>query len=353
MAEVSRNRLQSRVLLPFARIIMLWGAAIAFFVTVGGFAVGAFLYGQSSIVPTPSEVSPPQLNTMGTWNPEQFAPAIEHRLTNTDRNRLSRGDTIAIIYNTHDLDPLIDLRLSASGLSDRFAVVAPSATADAIRRYRLTATPKLVADLADTKMARAYTLSFAATLGKAPDLRNVSYSVQVTFATAESKGYDANLPAPANDRLPEPPVPEGFAARAAQTLALIIDPMRTPEYFSAYQRALRQIQSCVRDGETYGAALVRELNAHRGNLKRHNALRFEEHVCSLWRIAVAKYEQDEAKRRAEMAAAAMESLAKRATSNFALYIAGAALATFLMLALALALLAIENHVRAIRDGDKA
>jgi hypothetical protein len=109
----------------------------------------------------------------------------------------------------------------------------------------------------------------------------------------------------------------------------------------------------MRDSETYAGALNRELDAHRGKLKRHNALRFEERVCSLWRIAIAKYEQDQAKRQAEIAAAAMESLAKRTMSNLALYIAGAALATFLMLALALALLAIENHVRAIRDGDRA
>ncbi len=353
MAEASRNRLQSRVLLPFARIIMLWAAAAAFFITLGGFAIGVLLYAQSSYVPTAAEPPVPQLDSVGTWDPQNFAPEIEYKITNSDRGRLSVGDTVVMIYSAHDLDPIVILSLSPGAGSDRFIVVAPTATTSgdesATRRFRVTATAKLLADLADASKGQVYALNFVATFGKERDTRTSRFDVSLAFPSSRSTGSNNLEAAPSPEDLPEPSVPTSAAAQAAQTLALVIDPLRTPVYFAAYQRALRQIVSCMPDSETYGTQLNRALDANKGKLKRYNALRFEERVCNLWRTAAAKYAQETAARQVAMATAAAEALGRRATSLIALYVAGAALATFLMLALALALLAIENHVRVIRD----
>jgi hypothetical protein len=241
-------------------------------------------------------------------------------------------------------------------LSDRFAVVSPgsgntseSVTADpSARKFKLTATSKLISDLAGNGDSKTYIVPVNLTFSSDRKEPTIRYNFEVLFADASGVS-EGRRPNPPMAEASDVPTPASQSERAAQALALIIDPLRTPLYFTAYELALRQIRSCGGDTEIYAVALNAQIDANRARLKRHNALRFESRACDLWRSSVAEFAEQNAKRQAALAQAAVASLGTRATSMIALYVAGAALATFLMLALALALLAIENHVRHIRE----
>lgn len=358
MSEVRRHRLQSHLLLPAARIVMLWVAAAAFLVTIVALAVGAFYYAQSTYVPKIPSPPPVELDTGDTWDPSEFPPDVVFQTVNVDRNRLRAGDVVAVIFSAHDLDSVARVTISPGPSADFFAVQPPPPrrqnealriSRPILRQFKLLATPALIADLADSSDGKTYRLNFKLEFEENRDTPVGGYNFSIAFPGQSTELRGPEGPAAVRDL----PAPASKAAAAAQALALIIDPQRTPAYFAAYERALKEIQSCGSDHEAYADALLKQVNAHREKLKRYNVLRFNSRVCDLWRAAVAKHAQQESERAAELALAAAEALAKRGLSMIAMYVAGSALATFLMLALALALFAIENHVRAIREKEGA
>lgn len=354
MSAGESNRLQSRVLLPFARVVMLWAAAIVFVLFLISAGIAVLLSALSVRVPLLSEPAPPHVSSEEAAAKIDLPLEVEMQTARVDRDRLAAGDLLAVVQGATPYDPVRSVTILAGTDADKFSSgstsgVAPGPAAPAAllpqaieKPVRITATAAMVADLkANPGAAKVYRVQLQA----AGDDGRHSERFELTVY------FPSNVNSSANQAVQtvEPPAPPASDAEfAAQEVALIVDPARTPVFFEAYQRALRDIGSC-QPNNGFAGELRGEIEANKAKLKRHSAFRFIATVCELWRVDVARAAMEEARRETALANAAMESLSARSGAYVAGYSAFGALVMFLMLALALALLAIENHVRVIRD----
>lgn len=349
------SRFQSFILLPFARRVMIWVTGLAFLVAVGAFIVGGFLYARSAYVPGPEDPDPIEINTQRLFSSDSNAPEIRVEYPRLSRQGLFGGTTIAYITSANALDPIESARISSTGdvpnytieqvgtadEEDRalqsfgpiYAVMISDAKADAVRNSP-----------SGSKLEPFVTAVFRRQDGK----KEASVLLQIDLR--DSKG---SSPRPGSARSPALPAAEAAeeasdVTLAAQVIALLVDPERGPLFFRAYDEAIALVRACTPNADIYAATLRRELEAGKPKLSRQTVIRFVNNVCALWRTEEARFMKQRAQNIAAAEAAAAEALVSRASALIALYVAGSALVSFIMFAMMLAVLAIENHTLTLR-----
>ncbi len=150
--------------------------------------------------------------------------------------------------------------------------------------------------------------------------------------------------------------------RLARAIALRLDPARTPVYFDAYTRALREPASCgTQDYNTdFVAGYRRAFEQLKGQLSASNMTAFYAGVCAAWEEGVAAENASEeaaaaarngaeAKNAAAREAFAVERMGTQTVKYVALSVVVSAVTAFLLVAFLLAFLAIEKHSDALRQ----
>ena len=358
-------RLQSGVVLPAARSVLLVSALVCFLVVVGGLCATAFfeflVVRPASEVAVPAPYERPQSAAIDmSVVDSRFVPpknirfepnpgAIEKPLTTQDVLGRLQADTPNAMATVPDDFAIVGGK--DAGLFGRAG-------------YGLTPTQALVDKVngALPKLTKPEHLTASIKVVARDAYGNASAPTDV----AVNLTYGAT-PAP-----PEPPKPVAAAVpqlsplqRIAHGIALIVDPEKTPRYFDEYERAMGIPARCSA-GQTnafignYGRAFERE----KAKITAANVEAFYVGVCDAWAKVVADQEAQrasiEAARNrafAENAASrtgtAIEAIAAWASRNVALIVTGVALAAFLLVALLLAFLAMENHSKALRDAVQA
>lgn len=160
----------------------------------------------------------------------------------------------------------------------------------------------------------------------------------------------ANVQAPSSDVSP--------MQQLARDIALIVDPVRTPAYFDAYNRALRVPSQCRADSDDviFVANFRRAFEHVRSRLKSGNIEELYRGVCDGWSRILDQVAAAQTARQSvaiENASLKFASQLAKETAviarNSTLLFAGGAFVFFMWISLSLAFLSIENHTRAMRE----
>ncbi len=169
------------------------------------------------------------------------------------------------------------------------------------------------------------------------------------------------------------PLPMTALQALARDVALMIDPGRSPAYFDAYRKALELPRACgAADNDATFVANYRAAFEHVKaaaeavgiESRPLNQDAFNAGMCRSWRMVVDARNNEAARREAERAAvhaqnerakfeAELEKIAFSRMQMWALSVLGGALLIFMLVALFLAFLAMENHSKAMRDAFEA
>jgi hypothetical protein len=154
--------------------------------------------------------------------------------------------------------------------------------------------------------------------------------------------------------------------RLARTIALHLDPAKTPVYFDQYRRALRVPRECgtTDDNADFIQGFRSAYDTLTPRLTTDNIDAFYAGVCAAWeegasKEAAAQLASDTARNEAmakEMASRATHALGQAGISivkNTSYGIVVSAVMAFLFISLFLAFLAIENHSDALRQAVQA
>lgn len=358
-------RLQSGVVLPAARTILLIKACLCFLVVIGALCAAAF-FEWLVIRPAP-EVTVPAPYTL----PQ--AAAIDMALVDLrfapPKNIRFEANTAAIDQPLTDRDVLgqfaADTPNGMAKAPDDFTVVGGKDAALFSRfSYGLIATPVLRDKINDalpklTKPERLVaTIQVVARDAYGNASQPTDVTVNVTYGSAP-----AALAAAKPAQAAAPQVTD--LQRIARAIALIADPDKSPRYFDEYVRATSLPDHCAA-GQTdafvrnYASAFDREQK----KITAQNVEAFYYGVCAAWERVVATetaarasveaarvqaFARNEAARRET----AFEAIGAWAARNVALIVTAAAVGAFLLAALLLAFLAMENHSKALREAVQA
>jgi hypothetical protein len=359
------SRFQSYVLLPFARRFMLLAAGIAFIVTIGAFAIGGVLYARSNYIPKAADPTPASIKTADVWDPSGFAPEISVDLAHMPRSQVHAGGIVASIASKHEFDPIKTLELATTADKEKFSIEPVSSSQNdddqdqpsPNPKFKLLAKEALVTALAANDKTRDVPVGLVATFARPDGTKTLRTTFSLHYPGSEEEPAP---PAIGPDGLPVGPAqatpadssaapPATQVSLAAQDIALVIDPSHGTLFFRAYTDAMELVANCSPNAEAYAATLRTQLAAVKKQLSKPTVLRFVGRVCSAWRAEELRIGRQQSENLEANAKAFAEAMEAKATSMLAMYVAGAALVAFLMFALALALLAIENHTLALRE----
>ena len=358
------RRVQGDYVLPTARLVYLGVAAVA--LTAGIVCGLAFLYyaiaSQQSArhqrVPDIVEPAPPSIDIASLKS--QFAPPRNVRAGTLRFSRPVNSRT-ALVYFSADSSAGFarfpnDLIILGGADAEQFETA--NGRIDGETRTVLTPGPQLTESLnLDTVSPRSYQVRVAVRDGYG--LVSAPHTLRFTLAAAADQGATETA-APQRDR------PATDLERLAQRIALFADPGRTPDYFGAYQAALRVPRQCGEDpsNAAFVGEFARAFDGVRQSISPASLSSLYRHVCEAWRSAHALRLQELARQQQAQqeiiaangmadGVAAMRAAQAKVYRYVALVAVGFSLTVFLLVSVFLAFLALEGHTKAVREAVEA
>lgn len=340
---------------------MIAAAGTAFIVAIGAFIIGGIMYARGLYVPSQSEPSPIVITSDELQTKNGFAPELDVTLIKVSRQQLDGSTIVARVTSAHDLDPIDSMMLANSSANASFKLQRSESESEG------------EVDDASALRSRGDTFLLSLTDSKADEIRNSpggmveKVSLEAVFARPEGRqvvrmilnldfrdvDQSANTDRGRQDesRSGEQPAPNEAPTDVewvAQEIALMVDRGRGTMFFRAYSEGIEIVKSCTPDEEAYAKMLRREIDKARKKLGKATILRFIGRACGLWRAEELRINRERAESLAAAQKAAAEAVMSKATALIAMYVAGCALVAFLMFAIMLAILAIENHTLTLR-----
>jgi len=367
------SRPQGESVLGVARTLYLIAATISLVLVLGGLVFALFFQvekwsGADKIPVPPAYVnSGPSLNINEVEkflsppkNIQFFSllPIITHPLDNKDRGLLGQfnADTPnGLAASPKDFDIIGGKDASLFDLERGFS------RRNGEKYSAIRASKKLIAQVNEMlpSLQERKTIAYELKVIARDRLGNVSIPETITFSLTYAPPPPKKTEAAASAMPAEKAVAKLSELQVlARDIALAVDPDKTPSYFDAYRRAQEIPGRCgTSDGDTVFMSNFRKsFDQLRPKLTAANIDAFYTGICSEWHSTIsnqkAEQQQIEIARASAIARnqqaeirAEMEAISKR---NTTLSVIGIAFGAFLTIALSLALLAIENHTRAIR-----
>ncbi len=360
------DRLQTRLVLPTARTLYLFGAVLCIAAAAVGLVIAMVLQ-------------------MGTW---QHAAQRELPDVVSDRPaqisfdrldaRLSPPSNIRFVTDR----PSLPAPLSPAASLGHFEADTPNGMADFPYGFQIIGGADAEAFEADLGYASGPRTVLRASPALADEINNVaptlkgpvqrSFVVQVLARDAygnRSEPTDVTFtltygpqpvgigPAPQGEQ-----TPSAMLKQIAIRIAGIVDPTQsTPDYFDAYNYALAEPARCgAKDDAVFIDGYRLALDHAFTRLNRTRLPPFYAGLCEAWRDAVAQGHKNAAASMADrvqvmaenseaQARAAVARNASKIGRNVALAFAASAMLAFMTIALFLAFLAIEGHSSAVRQ----
>jgi len=205
-------------------------------------------------------------------------------------------------------------------------------------------------------------------INELPEASRATVTTQVRIEAADARGKtgqyvirmvasDPSIQPEASDQRPANTPTQtanpGPIEIVAQRFAELADPSISALYFEIYESALEQINNCGPNPEYFAAELSRLLTPHASDLGTEFTPVLIQRLCQSWQQSIADANTQRQDLEIEQTQQAGRYIAQRATATTSLMIAGGAFALFLALIFPLSHLAMEEHLRAIREQQKS
>lgn len=371
------RRFQSDVVLRLARLTFLIGAALALLVIVGALLYAAALqlklFGGPETVPVPAAYQPSSPVIGLEWIESRLSPPRNLTFVvtrDTIVDPVSQGEFVGY-FQAVTLNGLASFPDSFDILGGRdshlFQRVRHSQSG-----VGLAMTPALAEQInkARESVQSTETLSFEIKVVARDAYGNYSTPHDLTFALRFGPSVRR---APAEPAIAAPqPQPQALPERPteiqklAREIALLLDPGQTLRFYDFYRRALDVPRICGASDASadFLASFRRAFDAAKPKLTSSTIEPFYKGLCESWQQTLSQQEADRNRVESARLLAIQQNLAYErqhrieqletwAQRNFTLMVAGGAFVIFLIVGLLLALLAIENHSKALREAAEA
>lgn len=349
LAQNANNagRFQSGVLLPLARRVFLLGAGLAFLAMLAALVAAAYFWFTTPRADSRLADPQPSLNPIDVRRAmDAPAPLTLVVQTLSDSARNIDGALIAEIKSTEDGNEISSASIIRGADSDLFKFSLPEVETGSIYLYATEsfwASYSLKPATVSSEKVYVIELNYTDSRDKSGKAR---FDFRVPFRTS-ARSSRSSQESPRSSFAPQEPPSE--AELAAQAIAELVDPEVTTKYFDAYSAAKERIVDCADNSDEFARALRKEIQANSGYFTDQHFLLMLGRVCAEWQKANDVVAAASAAMAEERVRRQQTAFVKRGLSVTSVTVAGVALAILFLLIFPLSHLAMEDHLRAIRE----